>query len=250
MVPDLMLAFRKQAEKFGTKFVAGKINSLNDIKAKAIIITTGAKAKWLGIESEQRLRGKGVSACATCDAFFFKNKIVAVVGGGDAALEEANFLTKFASKVYVIHRRDQFRASKFMQDRALSNPKIEPIYNEEILEVLGTDKVEGLKLKNRNLVVDGLFLGIGHEPETGFLKNSGVLLDEKGYILTTERVRFENKAELFNKFNLQYRYATSVPGIFAAGDCVDHVYRQAGTAVGMAIAAELEVEKYLENLPH
>jgi len=193
--------------------------------AKSIIIATGAKALWLGLESEQRLRGKGVSACATCDGFFFKDKVVAVVGGGDTAMEEALTLTKFAKKVYIIHRRAEFRASKIMQERVLKNPKIEVIWNNEVEEVLGETRVEGVKLKTQKLNLDGVFIAIGHKPDTEIFKDQ-IELDKKGYIVVKN-------------------YMTSVPGVFAAGDCVDYKYRQAATAVGMGVAAALEAEKYL-----
>lgn len=264
--PVLMTSFRNQAIKMGTKIITDKVVEIkteNDIhtvvlesgkelKTKAVLIATGADAKWLGLESEQRLRGKGVSACATCDAPFFKDKHVVVVGGGDSAMEESNYLSKFASKVYLVHRRDEFRASKIMQEKVKNNPKIIIKYNSEIKEVLGTDIVEGVILKVNNsdekIDCDGVFLAIGHEPSTKFLANSPVLMDEKGYILTKERVFFEDYDELKSNYQLPYRFSTNVNGIFAAGDCVDFIYKQAGTASGMAIAAALEIEKYLENI--
>lgn len=219
------------------------------------MITTGADARWLNIPSEQRLRGKGVSACATCDGFFFKNKVIGVVGGGDSAMEEALVLTKFASKVYVIHRKNTFRASKIMQDRVMTHPKIEVIWNAGVSEVVGDMNVQGVNLsisnddqttsKTRNLPLQGLFIAIGHTPSTAFLQGSNVQLDKKGYILTSAMVALgENRSK---DFNYNYQYMTSVPGVFAAGDCVDHVYRQAATAVGMGVAAELEVERYLNE---
>ncbi|OGK57468.1 hypothetical protein A3J15_01075 [Candidatus Roizmanbacteria bacterium RIFCSPLOWO2_02_FULL_38_10] len=281
--PELINKYHSHAKKFGTRFMNDNIKQINpsdkahvltlssgnQVKARSILIATGASALWLGIPSEQRLRGKGVSACATCDGFFFKDKIIAVVGGGDTAMEESLFLTKFATKVYVIHRRAEFRASKIMQQRVLSHPKIEIKWNSIVEEVLGKDKVDGLKLKIENskienLTVDGLFLAIGHKPDTKFLENGGILLDDKGYIITSARyvseftkfkaqnpkfkITIQNSKleENINKFNLNYQSATSVPGIFAAGDCVDYIYRQAGTAVGMGIAAALEIEKFLE----
>ncbi len=247
----------------------------NRYLANAILIATGAKAIWLGLESERRLRGKGVSACATCDGFFFKEKVVGVVGGGDTAMEEALTLTKFASKIYIIHRRDAFRASKIMQDRVLKHPKIEVIWNTEVVEVIGEQKVEEVKLvttsltgstssTNSTLKLDGLFIAIGHKPDTDIFKGQ-IELDEKGYILTSQRkainiVKLVKSVELVKlaeanstsltnlyQFNPNYQYTTSVPGVFAAGDCVDSVYRQAGTAVGMGIAAALEVERALEQ---
>jgi thioredoxin reductase (NADPH) len=264
MGPELVETIRKQAQRFGTQIINENIKSVDFskrpftlgysdkmIQAQSVIIATGAQALWLGLESEQRLRGKGVSACATCDGFFFKNKDVAIVGGGDTAMEEAQTLTRFANRVYLIHRRDTFKASKIMQDRVKSNPKIELVLNNEIVEVLGETKVNGVKLKNSYkgqdvLNIDGLFLAIGHKPDTDLFKNS-IQLDEKGYILTTamEALRIMNNEKSIGIFEKNYQTATSTPGIFAAGDCVDHVYKQAGTAAGMGIAAALDVEKWL-----
>lgn len=243
--PDLVTKMRKHAEKFGVRFIDQNVVKVEfshesngthkthvtnkTYESHAVIIATGAKALWLGLESEQRLRGKGVSACATCDGFFFRNKIVAVVGGGDTALEEALTLTKFAQKVYIIHRRGEFRASKIMQDRVLKNPKIEVIWNSAVEEVVGEKKVEGVRLSPEKLLtLDGVFIAIGHKPDTDVFKNH-IDLDQKGYIVVKD-------------------YMTSVPGVFAAGDCADHKYRQAATAVGMGVAAALEVERYLEKL--
>ncbi len=244
--PELIEKMRNHAKKFGTKIVDQNVTKVDFSKkpfevntidqkylSKSVIIATGAKALWLDLESEQRLRGKGVSACATCDGFFFKEKTVAVVGGGDSAAEESLFLTKFASKIYLIHRREEFRASKIMQDRVFANNKIETVWNTEVKEVLGKEKVEGLKLLNnktnqeREMKVDGLFIAIGHKPDTDVFKGQ-IQVDKKGYVIT-------NKQSM-----------TSVEGVFAAGDCVDFIYRQAGTAVGMGIAAALETEKWLE----
>jgi len=210
---------------------------------KAVIIATGAKALWLNLPSETRLRGKGVSACATCDGFFFRDKTVAVVGGGDTAMKEALTLTKFAKKVYIIHRRDFLRASKIMQDRVFANKRIEIIWNSTIKEVLGDVKVSGIKLKSQMsnpclpagrvkstskiLNLDGVFIAIGYKPDTE-LFNGKIKLDEKGYIVVNKLM-------------------TSVPGVFAAGDCVDNIYRQVATAVGTGVAAALEVEKYLAS---
>ena len=235
-----------------------KLSSGETIKTKATIIATGASALWMGLENEQRLRGRGISACATCDGFFFRDKEIAVVGGGDTAMEETSFLTKFAKKIYIIHRRSEFRASKIMQERVLKNPKIEVLWNTIVEDVLGEDKVEGLKIKNvqsgrvkEKFPIDGLFLAIGHKPDTEFLKDSGVLLDKKGYVKTAAWVAWEIQNEKIknekDNFEYKYQYATSVSGVFAAGDCVDYVYRQAGTAVGMGIAAALEVERYLAD---
>jgi thioredoxin reductase (NADPH) len=245
----------------------------NFVSSLVVIIATGAKALWLNVPGEQELRGKGVSACATCDGFFFREKVVVVVGGGDTALEEALTLTKFAKKVYIIHRRDSFRASKIMQERVFANKKIEVIWNAQVVEVMGKIKVEGIKLKIKNeklkmtiknLKIDGLFVAIGHKPDTEIFA-SQVELDEKGYVITTQRlamelVKLKTKNEkikmtienekwekIVNKFNFNYQTATSVPGVFAAGDCVDYLYRQAATASGMGVAAALEVEKWLDK---
>ena len=289
--PDLIQKYRTHVQKFGVKIIDQNITkaelkqspfSLQTVdksyQAKAVVIATGAQALWLGLESEKKLRGKGVSACATCDGFFFKNKTVAVVGGGDTAMEEALTLTKFASKVYLIHRRDQFRASKIMQDRVMKDAKIEILYNTVITDVLGEKKVEAIRLAkippksliNEDMKVDGLFLAIGHKPDTDIFKNQ-LNLDEKGYIITSSRkssdiakllygyiaekkqIPTEQYNNLFaqasisiKQFDLKYKSMTSVPGVFAAGDNVDFEYRQAGTASGMGIAAALDVEKWLE----
>lgn len=269
--PELINKMRSHVEKFGVKIfdenVIGvefnktpfKVKSVDrEVTAKSIIIATGAKALYLNLESEQRLKGKGVSACATCDGFFFKNKVVAVVGGGDTAMEEALTLTKFATKVYLIHRKDSFRASKIMQDRVLKHEKIEVIWSTEVVEVLGENKVEGLKLQSvsdkaqRDLKLDGLFLGIGHKPDTELFKDK-IELDEKGYILTSAMAALVNskskvQSSKFDKFDFLFQTATNVNGVFAGGDCVDHVYRQAATAVGMGVAAALDVERWLERV--
>jgi thioredoxin reductase (NADPH) len=245
----------------------------NFVSSLAVIIATGAKALWLNVPGEQELRGKGVSACATCDGFFFKDKVVAVVGGGDTAMEEALTLTKFAKKVYIIHRRDSFRASKIMQERVFANEKIEVIWNAQVVEVMGKTKVEEIKLKIKNeklkmtiknLKIDGLFVAIGHKPDTEIFA-SQVELDERGYVITAQRLAMElaklksknekikmiienEKLEkIVEKFDFNYQMITSVPGIFAAGDCVDIYYRQAATAAGMGVSAALEVERWLEN---
>lgn len=268
MGPELVETLRKQTQKFGTVIINENIKLLDfskrpfilnysdkSIAAETVIIATGAQALWLGIDSETRLRGRGVSACATCDGFFFRNKVVAVVGGGDTAMEEAQTLTHFANKVYIIHRKDSFRASKIMQDRVIGNPKIEVIWNNEVVEVLGKDKVEGLKLKNKFensdlLNADGLFLAIGHKPDTKLFEGK-IELDAKGYVVHSAKKALDmaegTGSESANKFNFQYQTQTSVTGVFAAGDCVDHVYRQAGTAAGMGIAAALDAERFLLN---
>jgi len=245
--PELIGRMKNQAEFFGAEIkmeMVKQFSILNfqpgadrqfsiktdksEYQAGAVIVATGAKARWLGLESEQQLRGKGVSACATCDGFFFKDKIVAVAGGGNTAVEEALFLSQLAKKVYLVHRRDKLRAEKIMQDRVLKNEKIEMIWNEEVVEVLGQEKVTGVKLKSgKELVVDGVFVAIGHEPATGFLK--GFLeLDQKGYIV------------------IENNMMTSVKGVFAAGDCVDYKYRQAVTAGGDGVKAAIEVINFLQ----
>lgn len=254
MGPELMDLFRRQAEKFGAVCVTKDITKVDftvkpfklwsgneQYTADAVIIATGAKAKLLNLESEKKFFGYGVSACATCDGFFFKDLDVAVVGGGDTALEEANFLTKFARKVIVIHRRNELRASKIMQERAFKNPKISFIWDSVIEEVLGQEingrkSVTGLKLKNvktgdiSEIKVEGLFIAIGHEPNTQIFKGQ-IDMNENGYI------------KLISKGT-----ATSVPGVFAAGDVADPVYRQAITAAGSGCAAAIDVERYLESL--
>jgi len=286
--PELIEKMRKQAERFGAKIIDQNIikTTLSDSKkevftaeksytSKSLIIATGAKALWLNVPGEQKLRGKGVSACATCDGFFFKDKLVAVVGGGDTAMEEALTLTKFAKKVYIIHRRYSFRASKIMQERVFANKKIEIFWNAKVEEVIGKEKVEAIKIRVVNdqnlpqfkiLEVDGLFVAIGHKPDTDIFAGQ-VEMDEKGYVITTARLAMEilkqkfkiqdanvkmtmqnlNLEKIVNKFDFNYQMATSVFGVFAAGDCVDYVYRQAATAAGMGVVAALEVEKWLEG---
>lgn len=250
--PDLMAEMRSQAEKFGAEFVSSDVNKVDfslpvkyvwadneRFSAKVVIIATGATANYLGLPSELRLKGRGVSACATCDGFFFKDKTVAVIGGGDSAMEEATFLTKFAKKVFLIHRREGFRASKIMIEKAKNNAKIEFLLNRNVLEVLGNEHVTGLKLENKVtqktdiLECDGVFLAIGHTPATS-LFNSQLELDPKGYIVTgTEKGKF---------------CATAVAGIFACGDVQDAHYRQAITSAGSGCMAAIEAEKYLEAL--
>jgi len=247
MGPELMLRFRQQAEKFGTRIVQKSVASvdfssrpfsLTDSEggvtlAHTVIIATGAQARWLNLPSEQRMRGKGVSACATCDGFFFRGREIAVVGGGDTALEEATFLTKFASKVTIIHRRDALRASKAMQDRARANPKISFLWDSAVEEVLGTDKVTGLKVRNiktgasGEFPCQGLFLGIGHEPSTSVFRGK-IELDEAGYVVTKNGTT-----------------ATSVPGVFAGGDVRDPRYRQAISAAGSGCMAAIDAERWL-----
>ena len=249
MGPELMERFRKQAERFGTRFVDKDVSSVDfskrpftldvegeKIQAHAVIVATGASAKWLGLPSETRLRGHGVSACATCDGFFFKDKHVAVVGGGDTAMEETSFLTKFASKVTLIHRRDEFRASKIMQKRVMENPKVEVVTDTVVEEVVGEKTVEGLRLKDlktgakRDFPVQGLFLAIGHKPNTDLFKGQ-LDIDEKGYIVTKD----------------PWQTRTNVEGVFVAGDVFDSRYRQAITAAGSGCRAAIDVERWLHE---
>lgn len=246
--PELMANFRKQAERFGTKFITGEVTKVDfrsqsfklstdkeTIEAKTVIIATGASANLLGLPNESRLMGRGVSACATCDGFFFKNLEIAVAGGGDSACEEANFLTKFASKVTLIHRRDSLRASKIMAERTLQNPKIRMIWDTVIDDVLGKDEVTGLKLRNvktgatSEFKTSGLFVAIGHSPNTKIFDGQ-LELDAKKYILTHGGSK------------------TSVPGVFACGDVQDKIYRQAITAAGSGCMAAIDAERHLESL--
>lgn len=246
--PELMDLFRQQAERFGTQVIYDAITRVdfstrpfqlwdsaqNLYEAHAVIIATGASAKWLGLEAEQKLQGRGVSACATCDGFFFRDKQVIVVGGGDTAMEEALFLTKFATKVYVVHRRDQLRASKIMQQRAFANPKIEFIWNTVVEDIYDVQvgKVTGVRLRNVKTdevwdkPIDGVFMAIGHKPNTEIFAGQ-VEMDEQGYIV------------------LRKGTYTSVEGVFAAGDVADHVYRQAVTAAGSGCMAAIDAERWL-----
>ena len=246
--PELMAIKRKQAERFGTRFITKNVTKVDlesrpfkvwigneEFQSHSLILSTGASARYLGIESETRLKGRGVSACATCDGAFFKNVDVAVVGGGDTAMEEANFLTRFAKKVYIIHRRHDFRASKIMSDRALKNAKIEVIWNSEVIEVLGEKTVTGLRLNNTatngksELSVEGLFIAIGHKPNTEIFKGQ-LEMDPNGYIKTKPDCTY-----------------TTVDGVFASGDVQDHVYRQAVTAAGTGCMAAIDAERWLES---
>ena len=250
MGPEMMDEFRKQAERFGAECVFQTVDSVDFSKnpfvvnannekyaAEAIIISTGASARLLGLESEARLMGHGVSACATCDGFFFKNKKVLVVGGGDSAMEEATFLTKFASEVVIIHRRKEFRASKIMVDRAVSNPKISFRYNQTIDEIIGTKDtgVQSVMLKDTltneitKETCDGIFMAIGHVPNTSLFKGM-IDLDESGYIITNPDSTH-----------------TNLRGVFACGDVQDHVYRQAVTAAGSGCMAAIDAERWLEQ---
>jgi thioredoxin reductase (NADPH) len=246
--PALIEVMRKQAEKFGTRFITRNVSKIDfsarpfkvsvgatTYLAKTIIISTGASAKYLGLESEKKYMNRGVSACATCDGAFFKNVEVGVVGGGDTAMEEAQFLTRFASKVHLIHRRDSFRASKIMVDRVLKNPKINLIYDTEVVEVQGDGKaMNALSLKNlktgamMDLQVQGLFLAIGHKPNTDLFKGS-LDMNEIGYLISKPGTTY-----------------TNIPGVFAAGDVQDPIYRQAITAAGTGCMAAIDAERWLE----
>lgn len=249
MGPELMKQMRAQAERFGTEFLRGDVVRVDlsghpiklyledpaPLETHSLIIASGASARLLGLPSEMRLMGHGVSTCATCDGFFFREKELLVVGGGDSAVEEAIFLTKFATKVSIVHRRDQLRASKIMQDRAHSNSKVAFIWNTVLEDVLGDEVVRGARLKNvktgevSDYKCDGVFVAIGHDPNTSLFTGQ-IELDDKGYIVTREGT------------------ATSVAGVFAAGDVQDHRYRQAITAAGSGCMAAIDAEKYLESL--
>lgn len=249
MGPDLMDQMRNQALRFGTKIITddivkmelnSEIKTLTDgsgavVRAKSVILAMGSAYKEIGLPNEKRLSGRGVSWCATCDGFFFRDQAIAVVGGGDSAMEEANFLTKFASKVTVIHRRDSLRASKIMAERAMANPKIEFLWNSEVIDVLGSEKVTGLKIRNLNSneesVKDftGLFVAIGHLPRSELVRGE-VDLDSEGY------VKVEGRST-----------KTSLKGVFACGDLVDHTYRQAITAAGSGCQAALDAERFLQH---
>lgn len=252
--PELMMKFRKQAERFGTDVLEREVAGVDFKKrpflvtaegetysAKSVIIATGAETNWLGLENEHRLIGKGISSCAPCDAFFFRGKKVAVIGGGDSAMEEALTLTKFASTVTIVHRRDEFRASKIMLDRAKKNEKIKWAVNTEVVDVLGKDKVEGLRLKDvktgddRDEAFDGMFVAIGHSPVTNIFKGQ-VELDEKGYVVRKPKGDSPTAMQMM----------TSVDGVFVAGDVHDLHYKQAITAAGYGCAAALEAERWLE----
>ena len=253
MGPDLMTEMRAQATRFGTEIVEGNVNSVDvrhrpftlimgdsrAITTDALVIATGASARWLEIGSDRKLAGHGVSTCATCDGYFFKERPIAVVGGGDSAMEEAIYLTKFVSKVTVVHRRDSLRASKIMQDRAFANPKIAFIWDSEVADVkdVGKGEVTGIVVRNlktgrlSELPLDGVFIAIGHTPNTS-LFNGQIELNANGYIVTHDGTR------------------TNVPGVFAAGDVQDQIYRQAVTAAGSGCMAAIDAERYLEGLLH
>ena len=252
MGPALMEEMRAQAERFGAELLtddAEEVELTGDIKtvrdgsgrvhrARAVILAMGSGYRELGLENEKRLSGHGVSWCATCDGFFFREQDIAVIGGGDSAMEEALFLTKFARKVYVIHRRDELRASKVMQERAFANEKIEFVWNTVVTDVLGDDKVTGLRIRDsvtgleRDLPVTGMFVAIGHDPRSELVVGQ-VRLDENGYVLVDHPTT-----------------RTNVPGVFASGDLVDHIYRQAVTAAGTGCQASLDAERYLSELEH
>jgi thioredoxin reductase (NADPH) len=252
MGPELMMRFREQAARFGATFLTEKASRVDfserpfriwvrdqQITADAVIVSTGAQSLMLGLEAEQRLIGHGLSTCATCDGFFFRGQEIAVVGGGDSAIEEASFLTKFASKVYLIHRRDSLRASKIMQDRAFDNDKIEILWNRAVDEIHGTDKVEGLRLRDtlsgatEELAVTGVFIAIGHRPNTDIFRDVLDLDTESSYLITRPGST-----------------VTNIPGIFACGDVQDSVYRQAITAAGSGCMAAIDCERWLEANHH
>jgi len=251
MGPELMGSFRAQAERFGTRFITADADAVDlsarpyrvsvgdqELTADAIILSTGASARMLGLPDEARLLGHGVSTCATCDGFFFRDQEIAVVGGGDSAVEEANFLTKFATRVTIVHRRDELRASKIMQERAFANGKVEFRWNSEVVGAHGEDKLTGVRLRDTvtgdesDLAVTGLFVAIGHDPNTELFVGQ-LDLDENGYVLTAP-----DSAR------------TSADGVFACGDVQDHTYRQAITAAGSGCMAAIETERYLEALRH
>ncbi len=251
MGPELMSRFREQAARFGAEFITAKATAIdfserpfkvwvrNDLyTADSIIVSTGAQSLMIGLEAEERLLGHGVSTCATCDGFFFRGQEIAVVGGGDSAIEEATFLTKFASKVTLIHRRDSLRASKIMQDRAFNNPKIEMLWNTTVTDLAGTDKLEGAMVRNvltgeeSLLPVTGLFVAIGHRPNTD-LFSSVLDMEDNGYLITKPGSTY-----------------TNIDGVFACGDVQDHTYRQAITAAGSGCMAAIDAERWLEANVH
>jgi thioredoxin reductase (NADPH) len=248
MGPDLMANFKAQAQRFGAEFLMARVSRVDfsewphrvyvgddEYRARTVVISTGARSLMLGLESESRLLGHGVSTCATCDGFFFREHEIAVVGGGDSALEEAIFLTRFASKVTVIHRRKELRASKIMQDRAFANPKIEFLWNSVVVDAVGDGRLQGVKVRNvvtgdeSVLPTTGLFVAIGHAPNTSLFE--GVLdMDDAGYLRTHDGTR------------------ASIPGVFACGDVQDHIYRQAITAAGSGCMAAIDAERWLESM--
>ena len=248
--PDLMDELRKQAERFGAELVTDDVTAVDltgaikvvtdgsgsEHRARSVIIATGSRYRVLGVEGEKRLAGHGVSWCATCDGFFFRDQDIAVVGGGDSAMEEATFITRFARSVTIIHRRDRLRASKIMQDRAFANPKVRFVWNSDVVEVLGESKVTGVRLRDvttgeeSTLEVTGLFVAIGHDPRSELFTGQ-LRMDNEGYILVDHPTTWTNQ-----------------PGVFASGDVVDHIYRQAVTAAGTGCAAALDAERYLTSL--
>ncbi len=249
--PEMMDRFEKQAGRFGAEILPVHVTEVDlsnrpflvkagdqEWRGLTVIVSTGASARWLGVPGEEQLRGRGVSACATCDGFFFRDRELVVVGGGDTAMEEATFLTKFASKVTIVHRRHEFRASKIMQERTLANPKIEVIWNTVVSEILGEGAVTGVRLadtatgEERELATDGVFMAIGHDPNTSLFTGQ-LELDENGYLLVQEPRTF-----------------TNVPGVFAAGDVTDTIYRQAVTAAGQGCKAAIDAEHFLEEQAH
>jgi len=249
--PELMDQMEKQAARFGAEILPVHVTDVDlserpfvvragdqEWRGRTIIVATGATARWLGVPGEEKLRGRGVSACATCDGFFFRDRELVVVGGGDTAMEEATFLTKFASKVTIVHRREDFRASKVMSARALANPKVDVIWNTTVAEVHGDDAVSGVTLndirtdRSRTFAADGLFVAIGHDPNTALFRGK-LALDDEGYVTVAEP-----------------RAATSVPGVFAAGDVTDRIYRQAVTAAGQGCKAAIDAERFLEDEAH
>ena len=251
MGPELMVRFREQAERFGAEFVTEKATKVDfsskpfkvwvrdtEHEADAIIVSTGASSLMLGLDAEARLLGHGLSTCATCDGFFFRGQEIAVVGGGDSAIEEALFLTKFASKVHLLHRRDSLRASKIMQDRAFANDKIVPMWHTVVDDLIGTDKLEGAKVRNvetgavSTLPVTGLFVAIGHRPNTDLFEGS-LDMEDSGYLVTKPGSSY-----------------TNIDGVFACGDVQDHTYRQAITAAGSGCMAAIDAERWLEASRH
>ena len=249
--PELMDQMEKQASRFGAEILPVHVTDVDlaerpfvvragdqEWRGRTIIVATGATARWLGVPGEEKLRGRGVSACATCDGFFFRDRELVVVGGGDTAMEEATFLTKFARKVTIVHRRDDFRASKVMSARALANPKVDVIWNTTVAEVHGDDAVSGVTLndvrteESRTFPTDGLFVAIGHDPNTALFRDK-LALDDEGYITVAEP-----------------RTTTSVRGVFAAGDVTDRIYRQAVTAAGQGCKAAIDAERFLEDEAH
>lgn len=261
--PQLMAEMKAQAERLGVTIVTRDVTDVDFSKrpfqlvadgkaylAKAVVVATGAVDRWLGVTGEAKLIGRGVSSCAPCDAAFFKDRKVMVVGGGDTAMEEASVLLKFASEVTIVHRRDQFRASKTMQERVLGNPKVKTILNSQVLEVLGTDKVTGVKLLTQGteseMPIEGVFVAIGHDPATKIFAGK-LEMDEKGYIKKVQNPKFATLNEKGETIGNSYQMMTNVEGVFVAGDVHDFHYRQAVTAAGYGCAAALEAAKWLEQ---